>query len=175
MTVHTMGPYSQWLDWLEAFGRGEDREMRALPAMDIERLGAIPAARLSERCGATMNGRLRIWSEAMQRDVQRTRTPADLRQALRNARRRLDPLWAFADCDRLLPDLADALTQGLEQAVKTAQDEAQRNASRLGDPGELTLRILREQPLTRRLELDLPEAPARSANATAGGRTILLG
>ncbi|MCA1657227.1 MAG: hypothetical protein LC713_05900 [Actinobacteria bacterium] len=149
--------------------------MRALPAMEVERLGAIPAARLSERCGATMNGRLRIWSEAMQRDVQRARTPGDLRQALRNARRRLDPLWAFASSDLLLPDLADALVQGLEQAVETAQDEAQRNARRLGDPGELTLRILREQPLTRRLDIDLPEHPAPAAGSMPTRRTILLG
>jgi hypothetical protein len=169
------GAYAQWSDWLARYAAGRETvPVDSLPAVSVEQIGSVAAARLCQRCGEALNLRLGRWSESFARDLERARSAQDLRMALRSARRRLEPLRALSSTALLFEELRTELTERLEQALKEMQQDLERHARGAGTDREVMLRIVREQPLDRALTvLALGESGEPPSSRPA--RQILIG
>jgi hypothetical protein len=168
-------PYTAWCDWLSAFARGAEEPLEGLPAIDPEVLGGSVVARLSERCAAALQARMDLWLAALRRDLDRSRTPAEFGTALGAARRRLDPIRAFAGSELLMPGLREPLQQALEDSLSKSHQGLLDQLGRDRMSGEQLLRVARENRLDRTLGLDLGDADPEPAPAGPTRRPILLG
>ncbi|MGH2911969.1 MAG: hypothetical protein ACRDJ3_05790 [Solirubrobacteraceae bacterium] len=169
------GAYAQWSDWLTEYAVGrESVPLDSLPAVSIEQIGSVAAARLCQRCGEAMNLRLGCWSESFARDLERARSAQDLQVALRSARRRLDPLRALSSTELLFEELRMELGGCLEQALKEMQQDLERHAHAAGAEREVMLRVVREQPLDRALTIAAPDESG-ALPSSQQTRQILIG
>jgi hypothetical protein len=114
------GRYQDWVDWLEAYGRGEDRPAHHL-APYTEDMGPDYQFRLVERILAAFQARLDRWSSLFSRDLRAVNTPTGYAGAMVSARQRLGPLHRLADS----PLLPEAVRTGLSAALSTVVEQVQ--------------------------------------------------
>jgi len=167
-------PYARWCVWLERFAAGADEPLEGLPAMDPGELGGLTAARFAERCGDALQLRLTRWHEQLGRDLDRTLTPLDVREALQAARRRLTQARALTASVLLFPELREALSDALEASLKQAQEALEESAFAHRDDGEQLLRAVREVRVDRALEHGPGAAPTSQSTGARTGRSVLL-
>jgi hypothetical protein len=170
------GRYATWSDWLDRFARGEDPDRSELPQMSGEQLGATAAERFSRRCEEAVNRRLDLWTISFRAACGHARSIEDFRFVMKDARRRLDPLRDLIASELVFDSLRDALSESVESALDGAQTDLEDSARRAGDQTELILKIVRDQPLTRAVALDLApdgSAPPMSTTAGRGPRRVL--
>lgn len=170
------GAYAEWSSWLSAFADGRhDGDASGLPPADPEHVGALAAARIAERAGAALNQRLDRWSADLSRDLRDAGGPQALRAALVAARHRLTPLRRLASCPLLYESLRQSLTEQLDAIVADAQKQLEAIATGQGGGDETLLRVVRHQPLTGAIGVDLPSgAPADPAPEAPSRRRVLL-
>jgi hypothetical protein len=156
-------PYAAWVDWLTAFGRGEDRPATHLVAV-TEELGPDMYARVLHRLHEAFVARHRLWVEALQRDIDTL--PAALATHLVNARARLRPLVELTRSELLPEPERAALTEALTDAVRSTQDSLANDVRR----DDALTAIVRDNDLTVALtaasRVDEPETGPT-------GRTII--
>jgi len=173
MIPRTDGVYSDWVDWLVAFGKGRDLPAGHLHAIDPATMGQACVARLYGRCGDAVGARLQLWWAAIGRDLDRARSADELRMALSAARARLAPLEALARSALLPQDLRGSLGERLSRALDDVQEQLEARAAHQRVSGAGTLRILREHPVNRPVHFDLSGVGAARPDAAVTGRSVL--
>lgn len=165
--------YPLWATWLAGFARGEHDRVDGLPALVLGELGQVAATRVSERCAAALRARLDLWSAAFSRDLRAATSDISVQQALTAGRARLEPVHRLVESELLFGELREGLGEGVTDSLRQAQEELEREARRVGGRDETLLRAVRDQPIHRRLRLELHDAPAGSPHAA--GRRVLIG
>lgn len=159
------GPYADWLDWLAAFERGEDRPAGHLVPVG-EALGPDMAGRLLARVSGAFTARAARWSETLDRRIGSSRGLTDLAATLVTARGGLRPLWALAESALLPEAMRVDMGRALTEMVATTQRTLEDSAGRRTDGAEL-LAVLRQH----RLSTPVPVAPPARPPS---GRTVIL-
>lgn len=173
MIARPGGVYAAWTEWLARFGRGEVDGHEGLEPMDGKTLGAPAAARLARHVEVAMDARLRLWSDAFSRDLERVSRPDDLRRANIAARRRFAPIRALASTPPLLPELAHQLQPALGDILERAQTALEEQARRLGGDQQV-LAAIRDTPLTGTPAAMEPLSPEPEVRPPSGARRSII-
>jgi uncharacterized protein (DUF2267 family) len=166
------GPYSVWVTWLSAFGRGEDPPVEHLPVID-ERYGPAMLERLMQHVAAAFDARQKRWQEALRRDqdlllVETGNAVTAMAVVLVDARARLAPLVALTRTAALPEPVRDTLRDALEKTVRSSQQTLD-DSSRDG-PAEL-----RNTIRANTLLAGLRHRPASQQGAPTTTRRVILG
>lgn len=137
-----------------------------LAALTPEELGPTVFAKLAERCAQAFNARLDRWRDALQRDLDHIRRPADVAGALQSARNRARALEALSGSPLLYPQLAEALANALTRMLAAAHDAIEQSARGQGRAGEELLRTLRAAGIAKPIEVELDAAAPSVASPT---------
>jgi hypothetical protein len=166
--------YATWASWLDRFARGDDADADGLPGMRGEELGGDAAQRFAVRCAEALDARLRLWLDALNRDVARASDPAQLRLALVHARARLVPIRRFAESPLLFPELRLTLIDSVASAVRQLQADLEQQVA---GPGcdEAMIRVIRDVRMTAALDLALTQQAPDPLGTAQRSRTILFG
>ncbi len=128
--MRASGPYSAWVAWLDAFGRGQDLPAGHLPPIG-EDMGPHMRERLLSHLVEAFSRRQRRWVDALVRDrellaVDPARATMAIAAMLAAARARLAPLYALTENGLLgaevRANLADALKETVGSAQQTLED-----------------------------------------------------
>jgi hypothetical protein len=139
-TMSTPGParggYAAWVQWIEAFRRGEDPSTDGLGAIGAG-LGSYVEARLLDRLSAAFTERVRQWQKALGDAivVRPPESPAAAAAMLRDALVRLDPLATLAASPLLPPSLGASMQAMLDQVrdgARAALDDVWRRRTEEG-------------------------------------------
>jgi hypothetical protein len=133
--VGGQGGYAMWVAWIEAFRRGENREIAGLPPID-GRLGSYVEARLLERLSAAFSERVRQWQTVLGSHIV-TAPPADeaaVTALLRDAASGLEPLARIAGSPLLPRSMSLAMHDLLGQVRAGARDAVEESARRVREP-----------------------------------------
>jgi hypothetical protein len=164
------GSYTDWVSWLEAFGRGEDRPSGHLPVLDAK-MGPHMLERLLNQVHQAFHKRQQRWGEVLRRDLKSlSHNSPDavitVAVVLNSARKRLAPLWEFVDHPAFPEDLHKILRDGLTETVKSSQRSLEDTTRRA--PFEL-------QAAVRSNSMLAPYKPPRPRPpGSAPGRRVIL-
>ena len=166
------GPYSAWVNWLTAFGRGEDPPVEHLPVID-ERYGPAMLERLMRHVAAAFDARQKRWQEALRRDqdllsAEPGNAVTAMAVVLVDARARLAPLVALTRVAALPEPMREALRDALEKTVRSSQQTLD-DSSRDG-PAEL-----RNTIRANTLLAGLRHRPVSSQGTPTTTRRVILG
>jgi hypothetical protein len=164
------GGYAAWVDWLDAYARGDDRPTDRLVAVD-ESMGPDMFGRLLGRISAAFTARTALWSTTLDRRMASAtasgRGLQELGAVLVGARAALRPLRAFADWPLLPEALRQEMRRALSEMLQSAQRSLEDSARRLPARGDQVLAVIREHRLTT------PVAAPPAARPPTG-RTVIL-
>ncbi|TCO59751.1 hypothetical protein [Actinocrispum wychmicini] len=162
------GAYAAWVEWLDAFGRGEDRPADHLRPVDAG-MGPQMLDRLLGHVQRVFRERQHRWNDVLLRDLRalNAQSTSAIEVMLTSARTRLAPLRAFADHPGFPEDLRALLRDGLAETVRSAQSSLEDSTRRA--PFEV-------QSAVRRNKMTVPLAPPPTspAPAPAPGRRVIL-
>lgn len=164
------GSYTNWVSWLEAFGRGEDRPSGHLPPLDAK-MGPHMLERLLNQVHQAFHKRQQRWAEVLRRDLKSlSHNSPDaviaVAVVLNSARKRLAPLWEFASHPAFPQDLREILRDGLTETVQSSQRSLEDTTRRA--PFEL-------QSAVRGNSMLVPyTSPKSSPSGPAPGRRVIL-
>jgi hypothetical protein len=129
------GGYALWVAWIEAFRRGEDRDIAGLPAIDGG-MGSYVEARLLERLSAAFSERVRHWQSVLGDHIVAA-PPADeaaVTALLRDAAPGLEPLARVAGSPLLPRSMSLAMHDLLGQVRAGARDAVEESSRRVREP-----------------------------------------
>jgi hypothetical protein len=129
------GGYALWVAWIEAFRRGDDRDIAGLPPID-GRMGSYVEARLLERLSAAFSARVRDWQTVLGTHIVAA-PPVDadaVDTLLRDAGSGLEPLARLAGSSLLPRTMSLAMHELLGQVRAGARDAVEESARRVSEP-----------------------------------------
>ena len=135
---------ADWVIWIEAFRRGENRPADHLLALD-EALGGYGELSLVDRLTEAFAARLDAWHAGLARRLREGTWPVET--VLLDARRRLVPLARLAASPLLPAEVAAQLREALETLAAATQRELE-NAVPKGPGAREFMAQVRRTPVT---------------------------
>ncbi len=129
------GGYAMWVAWIEAFRRGENRDIGGLPPIDGG-MGSYVEARLLERLSAAFSERVRQWQSVVGERIVAA-PPVDetaVTAMLRDASPGLEPLARLAGSPLLPRSMSLAMHDLLGQVRAGARDALEESSRRVREP-----------------------------------------
>ena len=146
--------YQEWAEYLERWSEGGQADSAALGPLDQDAYAEDTWRRLSNRFTAAMNKRLELWQASLGRAVAAAADEFECGRALQQSRAGLRAIRALATDERVPEHLRTGLTGIVDGAVRSMQEQLEKNVDRMRGAGdadrrvEARLRTLRENPLT---------------------------
>lgn len=165
--------YETWALTLKAWGTDPTTPLAHLPLLDAAVLSQATFNRLFSRIDDAMTAMMQAWQVTFVASIEAAATPHDLAVALVAARRALARRVQLARHPGLPTEVQDVLEKDTARALDEVQrqlEESVRRPSRLGRVDnastEMMLRALRDNPLTRAMDL--------GANGDAGPTPLVV-
>jgi hypothetical protein len=167
------GAYAAWAAYLERWQKDLGTADDALPPLAQADFATDTWIRLTNRLIDAINGRLRLWSDALTADLGRATSEFAAGRSLGQARIGLQTLLRLVDHPGLPADLREQLRGLVERQITSLQrsltDSLERQAASGGprEAIEARRRTLRDNPLTAVLTAPASAAPAPGAPVVA--------
>ena len=167
--------YQEWAGYLEHWSEGGTVDSAALGPLDQDAYAEDTWMRLSNRFTGAMNRRLELWQASLSRAVAAAADEFECGRALQQSRAGLRTIRVLAADERLPELLRTRLTALIDGAVRSMQEQLERNVDRMRGTGdanrrvEARLRTLRDNPLTAVSTDTAVERAAAGSASTAPG------